>query len=132
MSSGRRKDTPTAVVYVPSGDHLATLLIAAGSGIVGRPDGSGRTEIYFEGGIRGQVNMSSLADRVSHAYDRMVTEYPTTARMVMPDDALVAVGTFSPREGRIELTGPDSEARVARWLSIEGGQPLDPTELFCR
>lgn len=123
MSSNPRKDDPQAVAYVPSGDHLATLLIAAGSGIVGRPDGSGRTDVYFEGGIRGQVNMSSLAERVSHAYDRMITEYPTTARMVLPDDALVAVGVFSPQEGRIELTGPDSEARVNRWLSIGHGQP---------
>lgn len=120
-----------AVVYVPAGDHPATAIIVAASGIVGRPDGSGLTEIYFEGGIYDQVNMSSLADRVANAYDRMATEYPTTAKMVVPEEALVAVGTFVPGEGRIELTGPDSEARVAAWLA-HGEERVDPTELLCR
>jgi hypothetical protein len=120
-----------AVVYVPAGDHPATGTIVAASGIVGRPDGSGLTEICFEGGIYGQVNMTSLADRVGHAYDRMAADYPTTAKMVVPEDALIAVGTFMPKEARIELTGPDSEARVAAWLT-DGEQRLDPAELLCR
>jgi len=119
------------VVYVPAGDHPATARIAAGSGIVGRPDGCELTEVYFEGGLYAQVGMSSLADRVAHAHDRMATDYPTAAKMIVPRDALVAVGTFLPREGRIELTGPDSEARVAGWLS-DGGRQLDPAELLCR
>jgi len=118
-------------VYVPSGDHPATGIIVPASGIVGLPDGSGLTEIYFEGAIYDQVNLSSLADRVANAYDRMTTEYPTTAKLVVPEDALVAVGTFVPEEGRIELTGPDSEARVAAWLT-HGEERLDPTELLCR
>jgi hypothetical protein len=120
-----------AVVYVPSGEHPATAMIAAGSGIVGRPDGGGLTEIYFEGAIYGQVNMSSFADRVAHAHGRMATEYPTTARMVVPRDALVVVGIFHPGDGRVELTGPASEAQVARWLA-GSGRRLDPTELICR
>jgi hypothetical protein len=132
MGRGQASVTGSAaVVYVPAGDHPATGSIAAASGIVGRPDGSGLTEIYFEGGIYDQVNMSSLADRVAHAYDRMATDYPTVAKMVVPQDALVAVGTFVPKEGRIELTGPDSEARVAAWLT-DGDLRLDPTELLCR
>jgi hypothetical protein len=60
--------TRDAVVYVPTGDDLATRYIAEGSGIVGIPDGSPLEEIYFEGAVHGQVNMASLADRVAHAY----------------------------------------------------------------
>lgn len=119
------------VVYVPAGDHPATSTIAPASGIVGRPDGSGLTEIYFEGGIYDQVNMASLADRVAHAYGRLAENYPTMARMVVPQDAIIAVGTYVPGERRIELTGPDSESLVARWLT-HGEQRLDPTELICR
>ena len=119
------------VVYVPAGDHPATATIAPASGIVGRPDGSGLTEIYFEGGIYDQVNMASLADRVAHAYGRLAENYPTAARMVVPQDAIIAVGTYVPGEGRIELTGPDSESLVARWLTRDE-QRLDPTELICR
>lgn len=119
------------VVYVPAGDHPATGMIAPASGIVGRPDGSGLTEIYFEGGIYDQVNMASLADRVAHAYGRLAENYPTAARMVVPQDAVIAVGTYVPGEGRIELTGPDSESLVARWLTRDE-QRLDPTELICR
>ncbi|MBS1885633.1 MAG: hypothetical protein JSU06_00425 [Actinobacteria bacterium] len=123
--------TREAVVYVPTGEHPATSAIVAGSGIVGRPDGSSLTEIYFEGAIFGQVNMTSFADRVAHAYDRMATDYPTTAKMVVPRDALVVVGIYFPRDGRVELTGPTSEAQVAGWL-VGGDRPLDPTELVCR
>jgi hypothetical protein len=119
------------VVYVPTGAHPATETIVSGSGIVGRPDGSSLTEIHLEGAIVGQVNMTSFADRVAHAYDRMATDYPTGAKMVVPRDALVVVGIFAPREGRIELTGPTSEGLVARWL-VGGDHPLDPAELLCR
>lgn len=120
------------VVFVPTGEHPATAMIAPGSGIVGRPDGGPLTEIWFEGAIYEQLNMTSFADRVASAHDRMATAYPTSARMVAPRDALVVVGIFVPREGRIELTGPTSEAQVARWLAEGEHQQLDPAELLCR
>ena len=120
------------VVFVPTGEHPATAMIAPGSGIVGRPDGGSLTEIYFEGGIYEQVNMTSFADRVANAHDRMATDYPTVAKMVVPRDALVVVGIFVPREGRVELTGPTSAAQVARWLAEGDHRPLDPAELLCR
>ena len=119
------------VVFVPTGEHPATAMIAPGSGIVGRPDGGSLTEIYFEGGIYEQVNMTSFADRVANAHDRMATDYPTVAKMVVPRDALVVVGIFVPREGRVELTGPASEEQVARWLAGPD-RPFDPAELVCR
>jgi hypothetical protein len=126
VNSGREP-----VVFVPTGEHPATAMIASGSGIVGRPDGGSLTEIWFEGAIYEQVNMTSFADRVANAYDRMATAYPTTAKIVVPRDALVVVGIFVPRDGRIELTGPTSEAQVARWLA-DGDDLLDPAELLCR
>jgi hypothetical protein len=46
--------------------------------------------------------------------------------MLVPRDALVAVGTFDPSAGEIVLTGDQSAAAVAEWL---GMPQLDPTEL---
>jgi hypothetical protein len=115
------------VVYLPTGSHRATADIVRGSAIVGQPrSGSDEVTIYFEGAIYDQQNVRTLADRAKHAAGRMVEEYPTTAMRVVPRDALVVVGTFDLREGRILLTGPHSERAVADWL---GSPRLNPAEL---
>jgi len=115
------------IVYLPNGSDPATASIVRGSAIVGQPQpGSDKVRIYFEGAIYDQRNVRTLADRASHAAGRMVEEYPTTAMQVVPRDALVVVGTFDLREGRILLTGPHSERAVADWLGVPR---LDPAEL---
>lgn len=65
------------------------------------------------------------ARRPSHACGRAEERYATAARIV-PRDALVAVGTFDFDQGRIRLTGSESERAVAGWL---GTPRLDPAEL---
>lgn len=70
--------------------------------------------------------MRTLADRATHAAGRMLERYATTAARIVPHDALVAVGTFDLHEGRIRLTGSDSERALAGWL---GTPRLDPAEL---
>lgn len=113
------------IVYVPAEGHPATAGIVRGSGIVGRPL-EDEVLIYYEGAIYGQVGMERLADRVNYAYLRMRERYPTVAFRVVPRYALVVVGTFDPRGGRILLTGPLSERAVADWIAAA---QLDPTEL---
>ncbi|MBS1845667.1 MAG: hypothetical protein JST53_14720 [Actinobacteria bacterium] len=118
---------PEIVVYVPAGGHPATAGIARGSAILGRlVPGGEEVRIYFEGGVYGQVNMRTLADRARHAFGRLVENYPTKACRLVPREALVAVGTFESRAGRIMLTGPHSETVVAAWLGVIG---LAPEEL---
>ncbi len=115
------------VLYVPSGGYSATADIARGSAIVGEPGaGAEKVEVYFEGAIFGQENMRKLADRATQAAGRMLERYATTATRIVPRDALLAVGIFDFREGRIRLTGSDSERAVAAWL---GTPQLDPAEL---
>ncbi len=115
------------VLYVPSGGFQATADIARGSAIVGElRAGAAEVEVYFEGAIFGQENMRTLADRATHAAGRMLERYATTATRIVPRDALLAVGTFDFREGKITLTGSDSERAVAAWL---GTPQLDPAEL---
>jgi hypothetical protein len=82
--------------------------------------------IYFEGAIYGQENMRTLADRTTHAAGRMLEGYATVATRLVPRDAVIAVGTFDFRAGRINLTGPGSERAVAAWL---GTLRLEPSEL---
>ena len=115
------------VVYIPATGHCATAGIARGSAIVGRPDARrGEVRIYYEGAIHGQSEMRTLADRAVYACGRMVDNYPTTAAMSVPREALVAVGTFDPSASEIVLTGDQSAAAVAEWLDMP---QLDPAEL---
>jgi hypothetical protein len=115
------------VLYVPSGGFQATADIARGSAIVGEPRAcAAEVEVYFEGAVFGQENMRTLADRATHAAGRMLEHYATTTVRIVLRDALLAVGTFDFREGRIRLTGADSERAVAAWL---GTLRLDPAEL---
>ena len=115
------------VLYVPRGGHPSTDDIARGSAIEGEPRaGAAEVEVYFEGALFGQENMRALADRATHAAGRMLERYATTAVRIVPCDALVAVGTFVFDQGRIRLTGPDSERALADWL---GTPRLDPMEL---
>jgi hypothetical protein len=114
------------VLYVPRGGYPSTADIARGSAIVGEPRTGAEVEVYFEGAIFGQQNMRTLADRATHAAGRMLERYATSAARIVPRDALLAVGTFDFRSGRITLTGADSERIVAAWL---GTPQLDPAEL---
>lgn len=113
-------------LYVPRGDFSATADIVPGSAIVGEPGAGAEVEVYFEGAILGQENMRTLADRATHAAGRMLEGYATSAARIVPRDTLLAVGTFDFHEGRIRLTGPDSERAVAAWL---GTPRLDAGEL---
>lgn len=115
------------VVYLPASGHPATEEIHPGSAIVGRPEpGADAVRIYYEGALYGQVNMRTLADRAVHACGRLQQDYPTVAAKVVPREALTVVGTFDPREGKIMLTGRQSERAVADWLGVS---VLDPAEL---
>lgn len=115
------------VFYIAADGHRATAGIAKGSAIVGQPEpGTDEVTIYFEGAIYGAQNMRTLADRAKHAAGRMVERYPTVATRVVPREALVVVGTFDLREGRILLAGARSERAVAQWL---GMTRLDRAEL---
>ena len=70
--------------------------------------------ISFEGNLYGAINLQGYEQRVEHAAARMITRYPTIAKALVPADDLVAVGTFSPRDG-LRLN-PDHSARVAELL----------------
>lgn len=114
------------VVYLPNAGGSATAGIARGSAIVGQPKlGFDWVTIYFEGGIYGQENLGTLADRANQAAGRMI-ERAATAVRVVPREVLMPVGTFDLHRRHITLTGPHSEGALAEWLGVV---QLDPAEL---
>jgi hypothetical protein len=119
--------SPEVVLYVPVAGHPALAGIAAGSAILAVPEpGSERVAIHFEGAVFGRVGMRTLADRAARACERLLARYPTSARRLVPREALILVGTFEPDSGRIVLAGARSERSVAGWI---GADALDPAEL---
>lgn len=116
--------TAEVVVWVPAGSHLVS--IEPRSGIVStRPARDGRIVVDYEGGIYRQSGMDVFANRVFHAWDRQVADYPTTARMCPPVDHLVRVGTFDTVDGVIVVEDHDA---LAAWL---GGAAEDAGQLIC-
>lgn len=116
----------TLTLFVPTTANV----VAARSAVVGYPKGRttksgsgrwiapGRTFTYYEGWLYGQHAQLNARQKweagVKNAADRMVTQYPTSACGSFPDADLVAVGTYSPITGVIEVT--DEEA-LNQWLT---------------
>lgn len=113
-------------MYVPSG---LVVLVDKGSGIVGRPapnggaygaeshaDDNGRVLVDFEGNRYGAANIVTYADRVYHAYGRMVDDYPTVARNYLKAEQLLQIGWFEPEDGVVDVNDYDA---LAEWLGVE-------------
>ena len=117
-------------VYVPDPDapaHVALSVagIDRGSGIVGTrthqwhgapDDGCDDLIIHYEGNRFGYANVHTFADRVRIAAARHIEHYPTIAMQAAPCRALVAVGSFYPEHGRVEITDARGLVALAKWL----------------
>lgn len=103
---------PFAVV-LPVGP---TLGVAPKSGMVARCTDHGIV-VDFEGGIYGQINLVTYADRVAVAAGRAAADYPTAARRYVADTDVVDVGVFDPLMGTIEVDEGMRDA-LARWLEV--------------
>jgi hypothetical protein len=102
-------------VHVPSQpSHLDH--VAGASGIVsnGEPV-NGRLHAYFEGNLFGAVNLRRWVDRVACAADRLLTEYPTTAKMLVAATDLTVVGHYDPVTGAVVLDGAEASALAGSW-----------------
>lgn len=105
----------TVDVYVPKPGCLTH--IAKGSAIVGSAYSESEVLIDYEGNLYDAENMRRYSQRVAHAADRHNSLYPTTARMVVVNDDLIRVGTFSSAFG-LDLLDETVEA-MQRWLEDE-------------
>jgi hypothetical protein len=124
-------------VYVPKDDRYGIL---PGSGIVGSPveipaalrpviieaDEPARVRIDYEGGKFRQTEYEDFERRLLHAADRHTWNngrgYPTIARMVVPAEELIEVGTYDydseRRVYRLEVTDKTTlDAWIARYAT---------------
>jgi hypothetical protein len=102
----------TLTIYIPSGRTPTG--IAPGSGIVGRPQQDGQILCYYEGNLYGSENLKLYRERLMHAAGRMIQHAPTIAMMLLPSDALLAVGRYDPDIWAVaELTDPDAASAWA-------------------
>lgn len=107
----------TIHVYVPTSSCHAR--IDPGSGVVAAAAGPGRLLADYEGNRYNAANIVTYADRVHHAAGRAAVSYPTLARAVLPASALVRVGTWDDKAGRVHLDGDAARAAVRTWLGLE-------------
>lgn len=104
-------------IYVPAPD--ATLpYIASGSAIVGNMESAlGRIRIDYEGNIFNFQNLRHYADRVRHAADRHVNNYPTVARAWVMLNQLRIVGEYDTDSHKVWVNDLDAD-KLAVWLGI--------------
>jgi hypothetical protein len=112
--------TPVAV-YLPASPLRSPLgYIEPGSGIVGKPAGTDRVHLYYEGNRYRASGMARYADRVHHAAGRMLHNAPTSARTLAPAAALVEIGLYDWREGQVHLLDdPAVYEQLAAWLGLD-------------
>lgn len=117
-------------VYLPADARGHT--IPQASGIVGSP-----SEEWLEAGAgeRGYVlldyeppsaavNIKTFGDRCYHAADRHQRHYPSHKRMLLPERALIRVGTYWPDRGVVALdwttVTPEFALRqIGEWLGLD-------------
>lgn len=115
-------DVPTVLhagrltIYVPVLGQLPTILPR--SAIVG-PDHAkdGYITIDFEGALHASEAHATYEGRLVSAAGRHLQNYPTVARMSVPEDDLCPVGLYDGAAQRIERI--DARETLARWLAPE-------------
>jgi len=108
-------DPLVLMVYVPRDE--AMLGIKPGSAVVGALTHDPRgVLVYYEGGLYHQSGFEEFRTRLLHAAGRLVERYPTTAKALVPREALHAVGTYTPHNAFLNVTdGQLLDAWIARW-----------------
>lgn len=111
-------DLDVPIVIPEPGSNLDAVILP-GSAIVAWPELHGPDRrIWFEGWADGIPDSSTLADAwtdaLRNAADRMVTDYPTSARGAYPADQMRTVGTYRITSGEISSTG---DLQLENWMS---------------
>jgi len=108
-------------VYIPVDGHYTP--IAETSGVVGTTtrdadrNPTGSVLVDYEANLYGAANIITWADRVAHAASRHVHRYPTSARSLLPEDAVLAIGSYDVDRQEVTLD-PGVEGRLANWIGV--------------
>jgi hypothetical protein len=106
-------------VYVPVAGTPAADSIKKGSAIVADPadttGGSGNVLVSFEGNLHGDVNLTTLKQKVEFASGRLVDNSPTAAKMAISSNDLVHVGVYDTQSKKLSIWGIH-DGTVAKWV----------------
>lgn len=116
-------------VYVPGHDSVERRLLAPGCAMVGE---CGLVDLEDNRYMRRPPygDLEAYLDCVRRAAGRHVERYPTVARMMLPEDELIAVGRWHPEDtelgtpalramsglGRLEVTNP---VELEAWTGLD-------------
>lgn len=124
-------------VYVPRLQAHSLRDIARGSGIVGRVEGRGigpdagadMVQIYYEGNIYGASNLTTYADRLVVAAERMASRSATTAQRTVSARLLVEVGFWDPATRSVHVQPGPVTRMLAAWIGEGPDWPINAREL---
>jgi hypothetical protein len=102
-------------VYVPHPDSPLRQMLLPGSAIVG-PGGGERQTVYYEGDAHGIGH--DYHAKLLHSADRLLTRYPTSAKLSPRTGELIEVCSYDYEWRRLDLSDP---AALADWLGVEPG-----------
>lgn len=85
-------------IYIPLPGSTTEAMIHPRSAIVAKvEEGADTAFCYFEGNVYGAQNLRTFHDRLVVAAGRMTSDYPTTARALVPVGDLIHVASYDPR-----------------------------------
>jgi hypothetical protein len=108
----------TLILVVPDPRSEARFSIDPGSGIVTADLSNQQALVYFEGNRSGAENIITLADRADHAADRLVQQYPTIAKSLLPSTLLHRVGVLDLTTGTITVDDDAARVKLATWMRV--------------
>lgn len=104
---------PSVRVYVPE----EPTAIAGGSAVFGQPPDRARVRVDYEGDIYGRG--WGFAEKLAHATDRHLAEYPTVARLWLAPEALEPVGWYDRETDELVVDDRSVAARLSEWIGAE-------------
>jgi hypothetical protein len=107
----------SALLLVPKvkHEHWSTI-ISAGSAIVGYLVEPGYYQLYYEGDLYSM--RQTFEDRMNSAYDRLVTNYPTVAKVAGPVSEFEVIGEVGPA-GFLDDIEESKLGLLHSWMSLD-------------
>jgi len=101
-------------VYILHPDSQIALIVKKGSGIVGQPESVDQQRFigFYEGNVYQAENIKTYEDKLYHAADRMIHNYPTKAKIAVTHNEVTRVGYFD-YESKVFHPEPGESAKQA-------------------
>lgn len=96
-------------VYVPKeGSYLHAVLVPGSAVVGGDAAAPGQLWVDYEGNRYGAENLQTYQQKLDHAADRHLTNYPTVARQAVPPEWVLEVGTWDHDNKLLTVSDPQA------------------------